>query len=103
MKARGKAGLIQEANSLEEARNITAKLLDKENVAGVLSEEKINCQEEIFLAIILDRQEGIPVLMYSPQVQGCRGQLIYKASSFFKWRSLALWGLDPAFFIKKVP
>lgn len=76
---RGKAGLIQQANSLEEAESITAKLLAKENVAAVLIEEKINCQKEIFLAIILDRREATPVLMYSAQ-----GGMEVEASSLIK-------------------
>ncbi|MGQ9695570.1 MAG: ATP-grasp domain-containing protein [Thermodesulfobacteriota bacterium] len=76
---RGKAGLIQQANSLEEAESITAKLLAQENVAAVLIEEKINCQKEIFLAIILDRREATPVLMYSAQ-----GGMEVEASSLIR-------------------
>lgn len=76
---RGKAGLIQQANSLEEAEIITAKLFEKEDVAGVLIEEKINSQQEIFLAVIFDRQQGLPVLLCSLQ-----GGMDVEASSAIK-------------------
>jgi succinyl-CoA synthetase beta subunit len=66
---RGKSGGIKFANSLEEARGHLEELLKMEikgfRVTKVLVEEKIDIEKEIYLGFILDRSEGVPMLISS--------------------------------------
>ena len=64
---RGKAGLVRTAESLEEARASASSLLTEPESQGILVEEKIQVERELFAAITLDRKRSLPVLMLSLQ------------------------------------
>jgi succinyl-CoA synthetase beta subunit len=65
---RGKGGALQFANTLEEAKAATMKLLGTdfkgETVKEVLIEEKLPLTRELYLSITLDRSRRAPVLMF---------------------------------------
>jgi succinyl-CoA synthetase beta subunit len=64
---RGKAGLIQKVASSGEAKDFGQKAFGRENVKGILAEELIPIQKELFAAVALDRKLAAPVLMFTAQ------------------------------------
>lgn len=64
---RGKKGLIQKVSSQEEARKTARTLFGHEGVHGILAEETVPIQRELFAAVALDRKIAAPVLMISAQ------------------------------------
>ncbi|RPJ40613.1 MAG: hypothetical protein EHM27_07720, partial [Deltaproteobacteria bacterium] len=64
---RGKAGLIQKVASSGEAKSFGQKIFGRENVKGILAEELIPIQKELFAAVALDRKLAAPVLMFTAQ------------------------------------
>jgi succinyl-CoA synthetase beta subunit len=64
---RGKAGLIQKVTSREEAKGAVRLIFAREEVRGILAEELVPVQKELFLAVVLDRKLAAPVLMISAQ------------------------------------
>lgn len=68
---RGKAGLIQLANSLKEAKTKIEAMLerkvDSHRVKGVLVEEKIEVKKEYYVAATIDRIRHKPLLITSSE------------------------------------
>ncbi len=64
---RGKKGLIQKVSSREEAREKARTLFSHKEVQGILAEEMVSVQKELFAAVALDRKLSVPVLMVSAQ------------------------------------
>jgi succinyl-CoA synthetase beta subunit len=73
---RGKAGGIKTADSPEEAASVAQELIGKKlvthqtgpggiSVACVLVEEVVEAERELYLGIVLDRVQGMPVIMAS--------------------------------------
>ncbi len=73
--ARGKAGGVQPALSLQEVGNAAAKILDNPLVTNqtsplgirvrqVLVEEGVNIDRELYLAVFLDRSMATPVMIF---------------------------------------
>ena len=67
---RGKAGGVKVVHRREELVSATRTILNmtikEEKVTGVLLEEALNIQTEIYLSIILDRKNRKPLLMLCP-------------------------------------
>ncbi|MCX8191256.1 MAG: acetate--CoA ligase family protein, partial [Nitrososphaerales archaeon] len=66
---RGKAGGIKSASTLDEVRSISSALfslkIKDESVESVLVEKKLNIVKELFIAVTIDRSEGLPVMIAS--------------------------------------
>lgn len=66
---RGKAGGVKLANNPDEAESIANKILGMDikgyTVRKVLIDEAANIQDEIYLAILVDRTRGLPMMMAS--------------------------------------
>lgn len=66
---RGKAGGIKFADDLEGARIAVSEVLSMEiggfRVRSVLVEERLEISREIYLSIVIDRGEGLPLLLAS--------------------------------------
>ena len=67
---RGKRGGIRFARSIAEAQDAARELaglsLDGGAVDGVYLEERLNVRHEAYLAVVVDRDRGCPVLLASP-------------------------------------
>ena len=66
---RGKAGGIQIAKEVEEARVIVEQLLGSDirghSVQAILAEEKMDISREIYLAVLFDKSLNLPMVMAS--------------------------------------
>jgi succinyl-CoA synthetase beta subunit len=67
VKARGKAGLIQFAESPKQAEELAASLLGREHhgetIKTLLVEEKLDLAGELYLGIAVDYTAGVPVVL----------------------------------------
>jgi succinyl-CoA synthetase beta subunit len=88
---RGKAGGIQFASKQKEARDKARGILGMEiggyKVRNLLVEELISPLNENYLSIVVDRQEGVPVMIASPE----GGVEIESVSE----KGLRSWPVDP--------
>jgi len=68
-KSRGKAGLITFAETPEEAAEVSAGLFgrqhDGERVEALLVEQKVPCNQELYLGVTIDYTEGRPIFLAS--------------------------------------
>ncbi|MFP4169841.1 MAG: ATP-grasp domain-containing protein [Methanomassiliicoccales archaeon] len=68
---RGKAGGILFASDPEEAREKGSRLLRSDvrgyRVRGLLLEERLSLERELYLGIAMDRGSGLPILLVSPE------------------------------------
>ncbi len=68
---RGKAGAVKFASSPEEAQRMAEELFcmqpGGERVEKVLVEQRLNIRRELYAGITIDRGEGKPVVMLSPE------------------------------------
>ena len=70
VKARGKAGLIQFAESPEQAGELAAALLGREHhgetIKTLLVEEKLDLVRELYLGVAVDYTRCVPVILAGP-------------------------------------
>ena len=68
---RGKRGWIQQVTSLSQAKKTVQEIMSLtpqgENIQGVLLEESIDFQQELYLGITIDSNKRKPVLLFSPK------------------------------------
>ncbi len=66
---RGKAGAIRRAETIQEAREIAGELLamtiKSHPVSALLAEEPAEVEKELYLALLIDKDAGLPLIMAS--------------------------------------